>query len=557
MKSKSDRSQPIIILNDVTVRYRSYTEKSSSLKESFLRMLRGKTSSAYQTFDALSGINLEVPKGAVLGIIGSNGSGKSTLLKVLAQVLPPSSGSVDVRGSVASLIELGVAFDPELTAIENIYLHGALHKKSRAQIKDKVERILDFAELTEFAHKPIQYYSSGMVARLGFSCAVDVDPDILIVDEILGVGDERFQKKCSGIFQSFFEKKKTIVIVSHDLTMIAKVATHGLLISEGKINYLGDPSIAVELYRDGSYKTLLKPSMKTENAVATSAEVASSDESVVVPHTKAKIGDKKISEVSINIVTEPAPGWILRKIAVSFAQQIGNNVTVSESVDLKCDINFYINYALFDENNRSACDVGLFTHREKEGFFTGVFDRVAASIDWCVSMNRLNLAYLPAERTDVLLIPPGSQFISSKPLRLGVYTRDNLSGRNRAQWIDELQKIPGIEVIVAGDGPSTVEIEACYKLIDYLLIIVENECGPMPLVEALAQKIPVIAPNAGFVGEYTTLRYETLDELIALIKGLVIPVDAWEIAAQQLINIFNKAFLAKKNSQVSRGVAAL
>jgi ABC-2 type transport system ATP-binding protein len=247
-----------IILKDVTVSYRSYTEKSSTLKESCLRLLRGHRSAEYDSFNALAGATLSVPKGSVLALIGGNGSGKSTLLKIIAQVLKPSSGSVVVNGGVASLIELGVAFDPELNAIENIYLHGALHKKTAARIEKRIDAILDFSELRPFAHRPIRYYSSGMIARLGFSCAVDVDPDILLVDEILGVGDERFMSKCSKVFEDFIQKQKTLVIVSHDLEMVKRFATQAVLLSAGKVVYYGDPITAIEKYRDNSYQTSLE-----------------------------------------------------------------------------------------------------------------------------------------------------------------------------------------------------------------------------------------------------------------------------------------------------------
>lgn len=243
-----------IILKDVTVRYRSYTEKSGTLKESCLRLLRGRRSAAYESFNALAGASLSVSQGAVLALIGSNGSGKSTLLKVIAQVLKPSSGSVAVNGSVASLIELGVAFDPELDAIENIYLHGTLHKKTAATIEKRVEAILDFAELHPYAHRPIRYYSSGMIARLGFSCAIDVDPDILLLDEILGVGDERFMAKCAKVFEDFIHRGKTLVLVSHDLKMIERFATDAALLSAGRIIYNGDPTTAIQRYRDDTYQ---------------------------------------------------------------------------------------------------------------------------------------------------------------------------------------------------------------------------------------------------------------------------------------------------------------
>lgn len=245
-------------LRDVTVRYRSYKERPTSLKESVIRMVRDRRWRHYSLFDALLNVNLRIPKGSVFGIIGSNGSGKSTMLKVLSGVLPPTSGTVTRNGSIASLIELGAGFDPELNAIENIYLHGSLHRKSRAQIKDRVDHILNFAELTDFAYTPVKYYSSGMFARLGFSAAVDIDPDILLVDEILGVGDERFQEKCQGVFQRLIAGGKTIVVVSHDMGLVGGLCAQTAVLSRGQIAYCGDTAEAIKIYRDPGYRTRLE-----------------------------------------------------------------------------------------------------------------------------------------------------------------------------------------------------------------------------------------------------------------------------------------------------------
>jgi ABC-type polysaccharide/polyol phosphate transport system ATPase subunit len=242
---------------DVTVAYRSYRERPTSLKESLIRLMRDRQIKHYSTFPALKDVSFVVPHGKVLGIIGSNGSGKSTLLKVLAQVLRPTQGSAKLQGTVSCLIELGAGFDPELNALENIYLNGSLHKRTAKEIKRHVDSILDFAELREFAHTPIKYYSSGMYARLGFSVAVDIDPDILLVDEILAVGDERFQEKCRGVFDRFLEAGKTIVLVSHDTSMIEEKADLVLVLAKGKKIFFGDPTEAVSLYRGSSYQTAL------------------------------------------------------------------------------------------------------------------------------------------------------------------------------------------------------------------------------------------------------------------------------------------------------------
>ena len=248
---------PAITIENVNVAYRCYRERPSSLKESMIRFLKTGRLSHFSTFDALSNVSIDVTRGSVVGLVGSNGCGKSTLLKVIAGVLPPSAGAVQVQGSVASLIELGAGFDAELNAIENIYLNASLHGKSRAAIKPRVQPILEFAELTQFAYTPIKYYSSGMYARLGFSCAIDIDPDILLVDEILSVGDERFNRKCKQAFDTFLERGKTIVIVSHDLAMLESICDKLALFSKGKLLYYGEPMIAIDMYRDDIYQQAL------------------------------------------------------------------------------------------------------------------------------------------------------------------------------------------------------------------------------------------------------------------------------------------------------------
>ena len=246
-----------VVAENITVAYRSYKERPTTLKESLIRAVKNRQFKYYSTFNALNDVSFKVKRGTVFGIIGSNGAGKSTLLKVLAGVLPPSQGNVDVRGSVDSLIQLGAGFDPELNAIENIYLNGTLHKKSVAEIKERVPKIIEFAELHDFQTTPIKYYSSGMYARLGFAVAADRDPDVLIVDEVLAVGDERFQKKCKAVFNNYLESNKTIIMVSHGVNYLAKIADQIAVLSRGDLAYVGDPIEALKVYRDADYQTRL------------------------------------------------------------------------------------------------------------------------------------------------------------------------------------------------------------------------------------------------------------------------------------------------------------
>lgn len=239
------------------VNYRSYQKRPTTLKESLIRLAKEHKIQHYSTFAALTDLNFSIPKGSVVGFIGSNGAGKSTLLKVLSGVLPPSKGEVRVTGEIDSLIQLGAGFDPELNAMENIYLSGSLRGYSRSYIKERVPHILEFAELEEFSTTPIKYFSSGMFARLGFSVAIDHNPDILIVDEVLAVGDERFQNKCDAFFKDFIKQGKTIIIVSHSLDLLEELADQIGLLSKGRLIYMGDPKVAIEMYRSDSYETRL------------------------------------------------------------------------------------------------------------------------------------------------------------------------------------------------------------------------------------------------------------------------------------------------------------
>lgn len=257
MAEKIDKSGIAVSVDNVTVSYRSYKERPNTLKESLVKLLKTGKMRYYSTFNALESVSFSVNRGEVLGIIGSNGAGKSTLLRVLAGILPPIVGSIDIRGRVDNLIQLGAGFDPELNAVENIFLSGALHMHSYKEMKGRVSKILEFAELTEFAETPIKYYSSGMYARLGFSMAIDRNPDILLVDEVLAVGDERFQEKCRIVFQNYLTEKKTIVMVSHSMGLLEKLASKILLLSKGKVVYYGDPLGAIEKYRDHSYQIAL------------------------------------------------------------------------------------------------------------------------------------------------------------------------------------------------------------------------------------------------------------------------------------------------------------
>ncbi len=222
----------IIELSDVTVRFNKANMKVDNIKEYVVRLLRREL--IFQEYIALQHINLQIKKGEAWGLVGTNGAGKSTLLKVISKILKPYKGEVKISGSVAALIELGAGIDPQLSARENIYLNGTLLGYKKSFIEEKFDEIVEFSELSEFLDSPVKNFSSGMKARLGFSIATSVQPDILIADEILSVGDMRFKKKCSERMKKMLDNGTTLLYVSHNMNSVKKLCTHALWLDKGR-----------------------------------------------------------------------------------------------------------------------------------------------------------------------------------------------------------------------------------------------------------------------------------------------------------------------------------
>jgi len=237
-----------ITAQDVGIAYRLYREKVSTLKEAVanrFRHLRGA-----ETFWALRHVSLEVAPGEALALVGHNGSGKSTLLKTIAGVLQPSEGALATQGQLSPMIELGAGFDPELSGHDNVFLNGALLGFTRKQMESKFDRIVAFAELGDFIEMPIKNYSSGMYARLGFAIAQDVEPDILIVDEVLAVGDERFQEKCKARIQDFRAAGVTFLFVSHSFEAARELCPRAAVLHHGRLAFDGAVDGAWARYRE-------------------------------------------------------------------------------------------------------------------------------------------------------------------------------------------------------------------------------------------------------------------------------------------------------------------
>lgn len=235
-----------VSVQGVSKRYRLYHERNQTLKGTLLRRKRVE----FEEFWALNNVSFEIPKGGTFGLIGENGSGKSTLLKCIARILTPNKGTIDVNGKMSALLELGAGFHPELSGRENVFLNGSILGLSKRQIEERFDEIVDFAGLTNFIDTPVKNYSSGMYVRLGFSVAINVDPDVLLVDEVLAVGDEQFQRKCSEKFAELKEAGKTIVIVSHALSAVRTLCDQVALLEHGNLKAIGAAGQVIDTYLD-------------------------------------------------------------------------------------------------------------------------------------------------------------------------------------------------------------------------------------------------------------------------------------------------------------------
>ena len=235
-----------ISVQDVSMMFNLNRENIDSLKEYVVKMLRRELQ--YEEFWALKNVTFDVRAGEVFGIMGLNGAGKSTLLKVIAGVFKPTRGKVIVNGIVAPMIELGMGFDYEFTARENVYMNGAMFGHPAKHMEKKYDEIIDFAELREFEDVPLKNFSSGMVARLAFAIATSVEPDILIADEILGVGDYKFQTKCQERIQGMIQSGVTVLLVSHSIDMVRKMCSRALLLERGGVKALGSVEDVCRVY---------------------------------------------------------------------------------------------------------------------------------------------------------------------------------------------------------------------------------------------------------------------------------------------------------------------
>ncbi len=291
MKDNEEQEEYVIEIDNLGKDYKMFDKKMDRLVETIIPIAK-----RHHTFKAMEDFNLKVKKGEVLGILGKNGAGKSTLLKMITGVVTPTNGSIKVNGKISSLLELGTAFNMELTGIENIYQHGQVMGLTNEQIEEVKQDIIDFADIGEHLYQPVKTYSSGMFARLAFACAINVNPDILIVDEVLSVGDIAFQLKCFKKFEQFKEKGKTILFVTHNVTDIIRNCTRAIIIDEGKKIFDGQVKEAVERYK----KIIVKLDKKEEKNLE--EIIQKEDEVEKIKEVKENTNWKDYLEVNPNLI---------------------------------------------------------------------------------------------------------------------------------------------------------------------------------------------------------------------------------------------------------------
>ena len=352
---RGNMEESVIKVSHVSKSYKLYNKPTDRLKEAW--SIR-KTNKYHRDYFALNDIDFEIKKGQCIGIVGTNGAGKSTLLKIITGVLQPTEGSVTVDGKISALLELGTGFNMEYTGMKNIFLNGTMMGYEKEEIQEKVQSIVDFAEIGDFINQPVKTYSSGMFARLAFAVAINVDPDILIVDEALSVGDIFFQAKCFKKFSEFLEKGKTILFVSHDLSSVLKYCDKCILLNKGKQIAIGETADVVNIYRkilvqdskekdaekendplSGAYETVVEteePSIKTESNELWKNSLIINNNLVEYGNGRAEIIDFAVADEKGNVSSSIMKGTDYEiRIKVKFLDDVEGPIFAYTIKDLK------------------------------------------------------------------------------------------------------------------------------------------------------------------------------------------------------------------------------
>lgn len=302
-------SETAISLKSVNKIFRLPHERRDTLKSAFVNIFKQKTS--YEEFHVLKDISFEIKKGEFFGVVGRNGSGKSTLLKILSEIYKPSNGEVNINGTLTSFIELGIGFNPELTGRENVYLNGVILGLTKKEVEEKYDEIVAFAELEKFMDQKLKNYSSGMQVRLAFSIAIQAHNDILLIDEVLAVGDADFQRKCATVFKEIKNSDKTVVFVSHDMGAVKEYCDKAILIEDGVVISSGDPEKVANDYTQLFNKEAFESS---------SEEGRWGDMKATISDVSAKINSNSVNikytfKAEKENITRPIIGLIIRDAA--------------------------------------------------------------------------------------------------------------------------------------------------------------------------------------------------------------------------------------------------
>jgi ABC-2 type transport system ATP-binding protein len=377
------QEESAIIVDGASKTFRLPHERVSSVKSLLLTFYRRRRT--FEQQHALTDVSFEIKKGEFFGIVGRNGSGKSTLLKLLAGIYSPTKGSIGVNGKLTPFIELGVGFNPELTGRENVFLNGALLGFNRKEVREMYDDIVSFAELDRFMDQKLKNYSSGMQVRLAFSIAIRVKSDILVLDEVLAVGDEAFQQKCIDVFENYKAEKQTVVLVTHDMSVVRRFCSRAMLINKGKVVAIGTPTVVAGKY-----------SQMNEEEADESVEPAKSTSKITVRVVGGK--NKHVpkfasgQDITVN-VTWPDDYESVRNVGVAIVKNTGEYIFGANTFDKPpqltgSKISYKVNLAIgpgkyhlmvgvFGASERSVIDflehsAEFIVYEEKSTFFGGV-----------------------------------------------------------------------------------------------------------------------------------------------------------------------------------------
>ncbi|MFD3259453.1 ABC transporter ATP-binding protein [Paenibacillus lentus] len=339
------KDQYAISIENVSKAFKIYHDKPLTLKEKLLKL----RSNDYSMFNAVNGVNLEIKKGETLALIGHNGCGKSTLLKLITKILYPDKGEIKVNGRISSLIELGAGFHPDFTGRENIYTNASIFGLSRKEIDEKLDEIIQFSELGEFIDNPVRTYSSGMYMRLAFSVAINVNPEILLIDEILSVGDANFQKKCFDKIESFKNSGATIVIVTHDLGTVEKICDRVVWLDKGKIIEQGEPDRVVNLYQQHMNKKFVE---QRESEFA-------QDIQIVVPEETTVNNSNTQQKVQQNFSDDNR--WGSKEVEITEARIINGNGKSTDIILASESMTIEIDYKVNSQQKECIFGMGFYT----------------------------------------------------------------------------------------------------------------------------------------------------------------------------------------------------